>query len=163
MKKIIIVINAVLILFLINSFIISKELTIKNGKTVLLRLAPRDPRSLMQGDYMILRYDIPFSLFNNENEQYRGKLVITLDSNNIANFKRIYKGEKLSQNEFLLSYKNKKGISFGAEAFFFQEGNAKLYSDAKYGMLKIDKNGDSVLIGLCAKDFKLIKKQEELK
>ncbi|MFX7329222.1 GDYXXLXY domain-containing protein, partial [Acinetobacter baumannii] len=33
-----------------------KEMLLKEGQLVLLPLAPVDPRSLMQGDYMALRY-----------------------------------------------------------------------------------------------------------
>ncbi|MCI0507948.1 MAG: GDYXXLXY domain-containing protein, partial [Gammaproteobacteria bacterium] len=44
------------VLLLANYFIISKEQVLANGKVMLLDLAPRDPRSILQGDYMVLRY-----------------------------------------------------------------------------------------------------------
>ncbi|KIG15596.1 putative membrane protein [Enhygromyxa salina] len=37
---------------------LQKERVLSTGQTVLLPLAPVDPRSLMQGDYMILRYEL---------------------------------------------------------------------------------------------------------
>ena len=46
----------VVILGVINSQIVTKERTVREGAVVLLRLAPIDPRSLLQGDYMALRY-----------------------------------------------------------------------------------------------------------
>lgn len=36
----------------------SYERTLESGKSVLLRLQPVDPRSLMQGDYMVISYEI---------------------------------------------------------------------------------------------------------
>ncbi|HMT00386.1 MAG TPA: GDYXXLXY domain-containing protein, partial [Saprospiraceae bacterium] len=54
----IILINLILLLVYFNGSIISKEDLLKNGKLILLELAPVDPRSLMQGDYMSLRYKI---------------------------------------------------------------------------------------------------------
>lgn len=36
----------------------------------------------------------------------------------------------------------------GAESFFFQEEHAEKYEKAKYGGVKIDINGNSLLIGL---------------
>ena len=39
--------------------VVHKERVLRDGATVLLRLAPRDPRSLMQGDFMQLNYRLP--------------------------------------------------------------------------------------------------------
>lgn len=57
-KWIIILLNLAVFLFFANRSIIHKEKTLEHGQLVLLKLAPKDPRSLMQGDYMVLRYDI---------------------------------------------------------------------------------------------------------
>jgi uncharacterized membrane-anchored protein len=45
-------------LAIIGWMIFEKEKVVANGQTFLLELAPVDPRSIMQGDYMILNYDI---------------------------------------------------------------------------------------------------------
>ena len=39
-------------------------------------------------------------------------------------------------------------INIGAESFFFQEGEAEKYDKAKYGGIKVDSEGNSLLIGL---------------
>ena len=55
MKKyssILIIANLVLLLVYFNWSVYQKEQTLKEGQLVLLQLAPVDPRSLMQGDYM---------------------------------------------------------------------------------------------------------------
>ena len=54
----ILVLGAFIVLALVNLQIFGKEAIIRDGRTVLLRLAPVDPRSLIQGDYMALRYGI---------------------------------------------------------------------------------------------------------
>ena len=46
----------ILILCIINVLVYQKEQHLSNGEVVLLELAPVDPRSLMQGDYMRLRF-----------------------------------------------------------------------------------------------------------
>ena len=46
----------VVILAAANWAIASRERLISSGEVVYLELAPVDPRSLMQGDYMSLRY-----------------------------------------------------------------------------------------------------------
>ena len=56
MRKWLILLCAVLILAVVNFGIWQNEKLIKNGEIVLLELAPLDPRSLMQGDYMALHF-----------------------------------------------------------------------------------------------------------
>ena len=55
-ERLIVVAALVLILVLINWQIWSKERHLAEGEVVFLELAPVDPRSLMQGDYMALRF-----------------------------------------------------------------------------------------------------------
>ena len=58
MKKILIVVNIVL-LFVITGFSAQKEESYKKLDSYFyLELRPVDPRSLLQGDYMTLNYDI---------------------------------------------------------------------------------------------------------
>ena len=45
-----------LVLVLVNLLVLQKQRVLDGGRTVLLGLRPADPRSLMQGDYMELRY-----------------------------------------------------------------------------------------------------------
>ena len=138
-------------LVVVNSMIVGKERTIAEGQCVLLKLAPVDPRSLMQGDYMILRYLIARSP-RPEDLEASGKIVLQLDENNVGNFVRIDDGSPLGKNEILLGYRKRKGMRIGAEAYFFEEGTGSTYQNADYGELKVTENGDSVLIGLRDKD-----------
>ena len=152
MKKILFWGTALLIIVVVNFLIIKKENTIANGRTMLLRLAPVDPRSLIQGDYMVLRYAIARDISNAPLEE-KGWIVVALDENDVATFVRVYKGESLQEGEHLLFYRNRGGLRLGAESFMFQEGDAARYSRARYGELKVNESGVSVLIGLRGDDF----------
>ena len=153
MKKSILWAVALLILATINVMIMEKEGTLADGRTMLLRLAPQDPRSLMQGDYMILRYALAREIPATELEADKGHLVVSLNEHNVAEFVRIHQNEELGSNEHLLFYRNRRSLRLGAESFFFQEGNAELYEKARYGKLKVNESGGSVLVGLCGEDF----------
>lgn len=161
MKKyswIIVLFNLVLLLFYFNYSVVKKEQLIDEGRLVLLELAPVDPRSLMQGDYMRLRYAISENLHNHKFPK-RGYCVVTIDTNNCAKRVRLQKGVKpLNDGEYLIEYTSSDwwNINIGAESYFFQEGHVKRYENAKYGGLKIDKNGNSLLIGLYDENRKKI-------
>ena len=125
---------------------------------MLLRLAPVDPRSLMQGDYMVLRYALERAVRNRGLTQNRssGHLVIKLDPDGVASFVRVHGDEPLADDELLLRYRYRGSLRLGAESFFFQEGHAKIYVRARYGELRVNPSGDSVLVGLCGEDFKTL-------
>jgi len=149
-KWIIILVNLIILLGLFNNSIVKKETLLSDGKLILLELAPVDPRSLMQGDYMRLRYAI------SENIKYdsiskRGFCVVKLEGNGIAKKIRIQeKKTPINDNEYLIEYTSKqwRGINIGAESFFFQEGEADKYENAKYGGIRVDNEGNSLLVGL---------------
>jgi len=151
--KMILIVVIIMILFA-NFIIYKKEMLIRNGNRILLKLAPVDPRSLIQGDYMTLRYEIT-RLIESKKLPKDGYIVLTKDDNDIGHFIKIYdQSSELKPEEFLLRYR-KRGykIKIGAESFFFQEGYAKYFEKAKYGELKISSSGDSVLTGLFDIEF----------
>lgn len=155
-RSLVLAIGAVLVLAAINISIVEKETLLHSGQSVLLELAPVDPRSLMQGDYMRLRYEATNQARAIQAElPRRGKLVVSLDANGVATFQRIYSpGDSLNDNEILLEFRRNPSsfgrdtIRLGAESFFFQEGKADLYADARYGELRVAEDGSSVLVGL---------------
>jgi len=175
--------TCVLIILTINTLIIEKELILKNGESILLKLVPVDPRSLMQGDYMILRYEIADILKEKKEPSTQisaslpktnqttsmqiptnssqtnqttplqipdeGNIIVEVDNHMRATFKELDDGRKLLKNERRITFKFRAGnFKLGAESFFFQEGHAQIYSNAKYGELKVKENGTSVLVGL---------------
>lgn len=149
-KRIIILINLVLLLAYINYAVTKKEELLADGQLVLLELAPVDPRSLMQGDYMSLRYKISDDI-GQDNLPKRGYCVVKIDGNGIAKKLRFQKGlTPLNEGEYLIEYTSPDqwNVNIGAESFFFQEGQAGKYETAKYGGVHIDKRGNSLLVGL---------------
>ncbi|OJJ23752.1 hypothetical protein BKI52_05225 [marine bacterium AO1-C] len=161
-KWIIILANLVMLLIVFNQSISKKEDLLANGKLILLELAPVDPRSLIQGDYMRLRYEIARGIRNKNSIAKRGYCVVTLDSNGVAERVRLQADKSpVNKGEYLIKYTASKrwftwDVNIGAESFFFQEGEAKKYEKAKYGAIKADKNGNSVLVGLYDEDLKQI-------
>lgn len=162
LKKSLVFLNLIAFIWLFNSSVFHNEKLIERSKTIYFELAPVDPRSLMQGDYMRLNYALT-SEINAEEVPITGYLVLNLDHNNVASFDRMEKTRKtIGPSEICIEYKLGKRFRFssnpliriGAESYFFQEGSAEKFENAKYGGLKIDKNGESILIGLYDEDFK---------
>ncbi|WP_199119431.1 GDYXXLXY domain-containing protein [Pedobacter sp. ASV28] len=156
-KLFLIVLNLVLLLVYFNHSLVKKEELLKHGKLMLLALAPVDPRSLMQGDYMVLRYQLALDA-DKEHLAKRGYCVVKL-VNGIAQSIRFQKDRTpLKKGEYLIEYTspNLWSINIGAESFFFEEGQAKKYEQAKYGGVKVDENGNSLLVGLYDEKLKKI-------
>jgi uncharacterized membrane-anchored protein len=127
-----------------------KEQVLAHGRVVLLELAPVDPRSLMQGDYMQLNYAMSRALADARQDWPRnGHLVLTQDAQGVARFVRRHADEPLAPGELLLRYRIRgNALRLGAESFLFQEGHAERYARARYGELRVEPDGDSVLAGL---------------
>jgi uncharacterized membrane-anchored protein len=156
MKKTLLIIVSLGIFAVFNYAIYEKEQIKANGETVLLELAPVDPRSLVQGDYMRLRYAIERNQ-SYQAEKKRGYMVVSLDSNKVATFSRFHNGEPLASNEKLLHFHNQYGnLRIVPDSFMFQEGHAKFYQTAKYGVFKFDNSGNHLLVGLADDKHQII-------
>tara|TARA_R110001583_G_scaffold24340_3_gene88886 strand:- start:201 stop:707 length:507 start_codon:yes stop_codon:yes gene_type:complete len=150
-----IVIGMLLVILAVMNFsIFSKEQHLKLGDTVYLKLAPVDPRSLMQGDYMALRFDVAnqlsdtLQLLANETSTstHDGQIVVRIDENKVGTFQSIYQGQALQENELLLNYRVRYDeIKFATNAFFFEEGTAERYEKARYGEFKVNNKGELLL------------------
>ena len=157
-KGIVIFLNLILLLIIFNNNLYEKEEILSEGKLVLLKLAPVDPRSLMQGDYMRLRYEITNNI-DFQNIPKRGFCVIKSNGQNIADKVRFQENATpLHENEIIIKYRTSAyDLNIGAESYFFEEGQAEKYEVAEYGGLMVDDEGNSVLIGLYNKEKELIK------
>jgi uncharacterized membrane-anchored protein len=136
----------------------SKEDLLKDGKQVFLELAPVDPRSLMQGDFMRLDYGIAQNQ-DLDTIPTRGYCVVRLDGRGIAQRVRMQKGrEPLGADEYLIPYiKGRSNVQLGANSFFFQEGKAWLYDSARFGALRVDRRGNTLLTGLYDRTLRELK------
>jgi len=148
-KSAIILANLILLIGYLLFSVWQKERILSGGKLLLLELAPVDPRSLMQGDYMSLRYNIGEGESINEIPRH-GFCVVGVQADGVAHKIRLQRDRSpLAEGEYLIPYKTGKfTLMFGAESFFFQEGQAEKFEKAKYGGLKVDESGNSLLVGL---------------
>jgi len=155
--------NLVLVLGVVNWITQDKEDLLQNGRVVLLEVGKYDPRSLMQGDYMALRYLISRTILQRLGEapETDGAVVLALDPNGVGTFRRIYQEARaLAENEQLLRYKVRWGrrerVRVAAETFFFQEGMAAEFERARYAELRVDAQGRTLLVALRDEDRKVI-------
>lgn len=160
MRTKIIIVLAFFVLAILNYGIYEKEQIKKKGEIIFLKLAPADPRSLIQGDYMRFGYTIESEILSEarDNHQKRGYVVVRPDKNNVGQFVRIYQNEKLAADEKLFRYYNQiYSIRIVPDSFLFQEGQAKFYQEAKYGIFKFSGQKDYLLVGLANADRKEIR------
>lgn len=156
MRKSILILTALIILAAINFNIYQREQLLSNGRVVLLELAPVDPRSLMQGDYMALRFGVANQAFAGKDLQTLddGHLVLTVDERDVATFSRFAEESAVAKNEVLFRYRIRNGRSkFATNAFFFQEGHAKDYANARFGEFRVSDDGEAILTRLRDKDL----------
>jgi uncharacterized membrane-anchored protein len=138
----------VLILLSVNLAILARERRLAHSRTAILQLAPADPRSLMQGDYMDLRYALASQA--KQSWPQEGTSYLTLDSRQVGTALTL----SSSPGSLPLRYRMRDGRAlFGAESYFFQEGQGAWFSQARYGELKVDEQGYATLIALLDKDL----------
>ncbi len=150
-RIIVLAVTIAIVLALINIEIAGKEHIVRNGTTVLLRIAPRDPRSLMQGDYMALRYTMDRDVAREAERtgMNDGTAVIELGELNEASFVALYQGQQLQDGQYLLRYRKRgDSVRLASDAYFFEEGSGQDYSSARFGEIRINTKGDAVLTGL---------------
>ena len=155
-----------LVLVVMTRNIIKYENHLATGDTVLLALAPVDPRGFMQGDYMTLSYALErdvFAALNKDPGSYpineQGYVIVALDQHNVGQFKRLAANQprNLASNEMALHYRIRNGVmQLATNAFFFQEGHGEAFEAAEYGLFRVNDNGEPLLTNLVDKDFKVI-------
>lgn len=152
MRRWIALLAGLAILAVVNYTVYLREQLLTAGRVVLLELAPVDPRSLMQGDYMALRFRVAREAFGaggSKVESTDGHLVLRLDPRGVATFVRFDDGAPLAADEVRMRYRVRAGNpKFATNAYFFQEGTADRYTDARYGEFRVDPGGESILTGL---------------
>jgi uncharacterized membrane-anchored protein len=151
MRKAIAILAGLAVLVVTSYTIYSRERQLAEGAVVLLELAPVDPRSLMQGDYMVLRFKVADDGFGRRpiKEVTDGRIVVKVDERGVGSFVRLDGGEPLAPGEMPLRYRIRNDqVKFATNAFFFQEGHAKHYEPARYGEFRVTPSGDLLLTHL---------------
>jgi len=187
MRKNLFVLTLAVFLLAFGWSVLQKERQLQSGTVMILTLQPVDPRSLMQGDYMVLRFALERDIDNalpaqmresdsNQEEAddretgpeqagegpfFSQKAVVRLDSSGEAVFVRLDSGRPLAEDEHLLAFKVRSGrqSSIGAGSFFFQEGYGAAFEQAKYAEMRVDSQGKSLITHLLDEDKKRIEPQ----
>jgi uncharacterized membrane-anchored protein len=136
------------------------------GKVVYLELAPMDPRSLMQGDYMALRLVVAANardaldeaMYAAQDEATEkdiknefvplesGYVVVEPDEFNVGRYHRVQpKPLPRSDKEIALPFRRSREgtVQVVTSDFFFAEGRAKEFDAARYGEFRVDDKGRS--------------------
>ncbi len=152
MRKWLIALCALSILGVINWGIWQNEQLIEQGEKVLLELAPVDPRSLMQGDYMALRFAMAEDIrkqLDSSHENLTSQVIVQLDADKRASLVALDQQQSLQKGQLRLQFRLRNGqIKFATNAFFFEEGTANLYESAQYGLFRVSTEGQLMLTHL---------------
>ena len=164
--NIIALLGLALVLVVMTRNIIKYETHIATGDTVLLALAPVDPRGFMQGDYMTLSYALErdvFAALNRDPGSYPtnedGYVIVALDNNKVAQFVRLAANQpkNLATNEMAIHYRiRNSAMQLATNAFFFQEGHGEAFEAAEYGLFRVNDKGEPLLTNLVDDDFAVI-------
>lgn len=169
-----------LILLGLNASIWRTEQVLAGGQEVVLELAPVDPRSLMQGDYMALNFALGRAveqLWRERQEPDRntqlwsvlqqlgaGQAVVRADEQGVAQLVRIDGGAALQPGEAVLQYRMRNNrVQFATNAFFFQEGTGERYETARYGLFRVSESGQPFLTHLLDEELQPIGQTQVLK
>lgn len=177
-----VLLGTVLVLGVANVAIVQKERILSDGQTVLLELAPVDPRSLMQGDYMSLNFalsqnlsalswGLPKDVLAKMDAQQWVVVAVQLDENKVAQLKGVYLEqdgqERLWSEEGpvaepsdvmrLRMRRHRSNWTPGTDAWFFAEGSADRFDAARYGEFAVVEGGQSLLRAMLDEDRKEIK------
>ncbi len=148
------------VLAVANVGIVQKEQLIRDGRPVFVALAPVDPRSLMQGDYMRLNFSLPIGVDERRDGLLRAQrphVVATLDARGIATLQRIDDGRPLAAGEQRIELTPKDGQwTLVSDAWFFAEGEAPRWAKARYGEFRVDARGHALLVGLRGPDLETL-------
>jgi uncharacterized membrane-anchored protein len=164
-----------LALVMANLGIRGHERTLSEGRVVLLELAPVDPRSLMQGDYMVLRFAVDEAIRDAQHPERRssdgntavalrgmddpcgpdgcrdGYVVVAPDRDGVGRFVRVQNApQPLADGEIAVQFRERRWwqIVIAGNSWFFPEGQARRYEPARYAELRVAADGTALIAGL---------------
>ncbi|MDO6658095.1 GDYXXLXY domain-containing protein [Anaerobacillus sp. 1_MG-2023] len=150
-----------LVVILMISFVtyngVKNEVALQSGKEIRLALAPVDPRSMLQGDYVTLRYDISTLPGPVLPANKKIKVVLASTANGSYEYGGYYKIEgdwnkpyEPSENDVILNgttYSD-HDVQYGIESFFISEGTGSTFEGKTAASIKVSESGNAILIDL---------------
>jgi uncharacterized membrane-anchored protein len=132
-----------------NVGIWQKETLIAEGKPVFIELGPVDPRSLMQGDYMRLAFDVPAIERDRFVGTQRPRAVGKIDARGVLTLERLDQGGAPAPGEIgieLTRAGNRWTVA--TDAWYFKEGGGARLANARYGEFRVAPDGRALLVGM---------------
>lgn len=179
MKKQFPIILAFISILVFAGLILKHEPHLQNSQSIYVELAPVDPRSMLQGDYMTLNYELYFDGVregnpgeeSHENNKLREALQQQIQNQSkILSYVQLDAQRRVIQTSFnqnhlkanpentaRLVLKNPtnhlQNLYPAANSFLFAEGLEPCYRNAKYAELRIKPDGQALLAGLVDKNL----------
>lgn len=135
------------------------ESVLAQGSPIILALAPVDPRSLMQGDYMSLNYQLitdirtnaEFKAMQEKGIHHPLYALMNTQEDGTASLAAIV--EKTPKDQPYINIRvYQDNVLLPSQEFFFPEGKAKHYEQARYAEYRF-KDGVALLARLLDKDL----------
>ncbi|MFZ2552925.1 GDYXXLXY domain-containing protein [Psychrobacter urativorans] len=90
----------------------------------------------------------------------QGYVIVAVDKHNVGHFVRLADDNNqhdLTANERSIHYRIRRGsVQLATNAFFFQEGQAKAFEAAEYGLFRVNDKGEPLLTDMVDKNYKVI-------
>ena len=169
----VLVLTAALALVYINLNAWQSQQIKLRGEILFLKLAPVDPLSLVQGQYMRLRFAIEKRYDSTPEDQdviqhgHGNVLAVTsLDNKRIGTLTGLLAmnqrqqqphGDDTLQLQVHARLEDSDGsyvIRIEQNSFLFQENTEARYAEAKYGMFRVHKDGQYILVDLADKHLR---------
>ncbi|WP_336169299.1 GDYXXLXY domain-containing protein [Acinetobacter sp. 161(2023)] len=162
MKKYFSLILALVTILFFAGLVAKNEWHLHHSKSIFIQLKPVDPRSILQGDYMALAYELNLqslkALAESETERLEPVIFnhssvqakVILDSQNrvvrtVLDINNSFAGHNL----ILKNPENRLQALYPASrSFLFAEGLAQCYEKAKYAEFKVNTKGEAILFDL---------------
>lgn len=124
----------------------AKARIVAHGRQVLVPLRPADPRSLIQGDYMALAYDLRRL---GDLDAAGGLVALRLDGDGVMVAGRpiAAMAEAAADEVAVRLGPGRHGPRLGPDSFLFQEGTGEAWAQARFAVLRVH-DGALVLSGL---------------
>lgn len=173
------------VLLVANGLIYQKENIVRHGQEMVLELAPVDPRSLMQGDYMSLSFTIfthldamlntmPKDMRESVEEHKQLSALLTPNEQGVFGVRGIQLPDAVQEQYYAqdaryankdnwpdtavrLTLRKERNWSLGTDAWFFPEGTSADFDRARYGRFKVGHRGEAVLTDMLDGDMQPIK------
>lgn len=139
------------------------ESILARGQSIFVSLQPVDPRSILQGDYMALRYEL--NIKGSIPEARRLKAYVKLNALGVVAETR-FNIQNVSHTGdwsalLLKQVPHQNSLYPVANSFLFAEGLADCYSKAKFAEFKVTKIGDAILYRLTDEHLKSLRCEEQ--